>query len=117
MHLDALAAGLEVLGLKKLFSQFPQVCKPILVSSGVLDGESVRSLLRPQPKENDMNTDELRVWKYLLFFIDNASEEGTYVSCSNSVNFLKTHSSELCGQGKQPHDHTLITVYLRIPFY
>lgn len=65
-----------MLGVKGLFSQFPEVCKPVLVSSGVLDGESVRSLLKPQIKEKDMNTDELRVWDYLLCFIDNASEEG-----------------------------------------
>lgn len=68
-----------MLGIKSLFSQFPEVCKPVLVSNGVLDGENVRSLLKPQIKEKDMNVDELRVWEYLLCFIDNASEEGTHV--------------------------------------
>ena len=81
LHLDALAAGLEVLGIKKLFSQFPEVCKPILVSSGMLNGEIVRNLLRPVPKENDMNMDECRVWKYLLCFINNANEEGMTYAC------------------------------------
>lgn len=65
-----------MLGVKSLFSLFPEVCKSALVSDGVLDGERVRSLLKPQTKEKDMNADELCVWKYLMCFIDDASEEG-----------------------------------------
>ena len=73
------------------------MCKPILVSSGVLEGKGVRSLLRPEPEENDMNTDELRVWKYLLCFIDNASEEGMYVTYIIILCYL---TLEIFGWGK-----------------
>ena len=96
LHLDALAKGLEVLGVKKLFLYFPEVCKPVLVSSGVIDGESVMNLLRPQPKEKDMNMNELRVWKYLLCFIDNATEEG----------IVRLRISISC--------HILIAIYMQI---
>ena len=64
------------------------------MSDGVLDGAKMRSLLKPQTKEEDMNADELRVWKYLMCFIDDASEEGVYfhlLSINSSIIVIYLH--------------------------
>jgi len=62
--------------VQTLISNFPTVCKSVFVSDGILEGETVTSMLRPHPQECDMSAEEHRVWQYLLWFIRNANEEG-----------------------------------------
>ncbi len=73
VHLDTFSAGLEVMGVKELITLFPNVMKPLLVY-GVTRAHDVVRMLRPHPAK--MNKEELRVWQFLLEFINGANEEG-----------------------------------------
>ena len=74
IFLDAIGNGLEVLGMCTLISHFPEVFKAAFVSSGRLGSNDVRELLKPVTTNIDI--DQIRVWGYLLMFIDQASESG-----------------------------------------
>ncbi len=64
VHLDTFSAGLEVMGVKELITLF----------SNVTRAHDVVRMLRPHPAK--MNKEELRVWQFLLEFINGANEEG-----------------------------------------
>ncbi len=76
VFLDALASGLEVLGVKTLISKFPLVMKNAFVSDGVVKSEDVGRILKPNPSVMTMDENQLRVWEYLLAFINQADEKG-----------------------------------------
>ena len=85
-----MAKGLEVLGVQTLISNFPAMCRSVLVSDGIIDGGKVTSILRPHPTESALGSEEHQVWQYLLSFINNASEEGdlgSYKCCENILLF------------------------------
>ena len=73
IFLDAIGNGLEVLGMRTLISHFPELFKAAFVSSGRLGSNDVRELLKPV---TNMDIDQIRVWGYLLMFIDQTSETG-----------------------------------------
>ena len=73
IFLDAIGNGLEVLGMRTLISHFPEVFKAAFVSSCRLGSNDVRELLKPV---TNMDIDQIRVWGYLLMFIDQANETG-----------------------------------------
>ena len=73
VHLDAFSAGLDVLGVKELITTFPHVMKPLFVY-GTTRAHDVVRMLRPYPAE--MKQEEIRVWQFLLEFIQSSSEEG-----------------------------------------
>lgn len=76
IYLDEFASGLEVLGLKTLISHFPETLKPLFVSTGELKAREVVELSKPNPSVSNMDEYQLRVWGYLLGFIDQASGAG-----------------------------------------
>ena len=76
IYLDAFASGLEVFGLKTLISHFPEILKPLFVSTGEIKPVEVIELLKPRPSVSSMDEYQRRVWGYLLAFIDRASGAG-----------------------------------------
>lgn len=69
MYLDALANGLEVLGVHSLITHFPDY---------YLKADDVIAMLKPQPVVSLMNDCEYRLWKfnYLNTFLYEADNKG-----------------------------------------
>ena len=62
IYLDAFANGLEVLGVKSLISQFPEVFKPLFISDGkVVEAKEVVKLLKPTPSVLFMYENQCRI--------------------------------------------------------
>lgn len=59
-------------GVKKAISTFPHVMRSLFVSSGKIQPSDVRKMFRPEPHVMSMNTMQLRVWDFLLSFVDTA---------------------------------------------
>ena len=78
-YLDALARGLEVLGVKTLISLFPEICKPAFVSDGKVKPYQVVAMLRPAVDINEMNVNQRKVWGFLLNFVNKIEEAGMYI--------------------------------------
>ena len=76
MYLDALANGLEVLGVHSLIIHFPDYFKQALVSDGSPTADNVIALLKPQPVVSLMNDCEYRIWNYLNTFLYKADNKG-----------------------------------------
>ena len=76
-YLDSFASGLDVMGVKEMIVLFPHKMKQLFVSDGVVNTNKVGNLLRPNPPIMKMNGPQLRVWRYLLAFINQADEQGT----------------------------------------
>ena len=62
LYLDAIGKGLDVFGIKKMISVFPEICKPAFVNDGKLLPSDVLSKLKPvnQPVA-DLSSAELTV--------------------------------------------------------
>ena len=78
-YLDALACGLEVLGVKILISMFPDVCKPAFVWDGKVWSYQVASMMKPVPGVHNMDTNQRRVWEYLMNFVNQVKEAGMFI--------------------------------------
>ena len=76
MYLDALANGLEVLGVHSLISHFPDQFKQAFVSDGSIKPDDVITLLKPEPMVSMMNENEYRLWNYLKTFLYKADNKG-----------------------------------------
>ena len=70
-------------GIKKAITLFPHVMRSLFVSSGKIHAEDVRKMFRPQPGVMNMNSMELRIWEFLLSFVDNAEENGKIAICNS----------------------------------
>ena len=77
-YLDALARGLELLGLKTALSLFPETFKEAFVSDGRVWPYQVLAMLKPAVPVDEMDTNQARVWRFLLNFVDKAEEAGVY---------------------------------------
>ena len=78
-YLDALARGLEVLGVKSLISLFPEICKPAFVSDGKVSPHQVVAILRPSVNISEMDDHQRSVWGFLLNFVNKIEEAGMYI--------------------------------------
>lgn len=78
MYLDAIGKGLDVLGVRKMITLFPEQCKPAFVSDGTVSAAIVTSLLKvtEQRQDSELNDGEKRVWMYLHKFLEEASQPG-----------------------------------------
>ena len=78
IYLDALGKGLEVLGIRRMMTLFPEQCKPAFVSDGTISATIVISQLKvtEQRRDYELNDDEKRVWMYLHKFLEEASKPG-----------------------------------------
>ena len=76
MYLDALANGMEVLGVHSLITNFPDHFKQAFVSDGSLKADDVIVLLKPEPVVSLMNDCEYRLWSYLNTFLYKADSKG-----------------------------------------
>ena len=75
-YLDAFATGLDVLGVKRLISLFPELCKSAFVWDGKFTPLQVVSMMKPATPVETMDSNQKRVWGYLMKFVDTAEEEG-----------------------------------------
>lgn len=78
-YLDALARGLELLGVKTAISLFPEVFKAAFVSDGKVWPYQVAAMLKPAVPIDVMDTNQTRVWRFLLNFVDKAESAGVYL--------------------------------------
>ncbi len=86
-YLDAFGKGLEVVGMKSSISHFPELLKPMFVSSNELNASDVLRLLKPHPSF-DMTDDQLKVWKYFLAFLDQADATGKSICVHVAMFFI-----------------------------
>lgn len=75
-HLDAIASGLEVLGVKTLISHFPHIMKRAFVCAGKVSSNDVGRMFRPNPTVMKMDKEQFCVWEFLLGFFNEAAESG-----------------------------------------
>ena len=74
-YLDALARGLEILGVKTLMNMFPEECKKAFVWDGRVRACEVASMMSPVPSTDDMLPSQ-KVWEFLVKFTEKAEEGG-----------------------------------------
>ena len=75
-YLDALARGLEILGVKTLMNMFPEECKKAFVWDGRVRACEVASMMSPVPSTDDMLPSQKKVWEFLVKFTEKAEEGG-----------------------------------------
>lgn len=76
IYIDAFACGLEAVGVKTMISHFPELLKPLFVSTGIVKAKEVIKLLKSKPSVSAMDENQRSVREYLLAFINQASEAG-----------------------------------------
>ena len=76
MHLQVV---LDVFGMKRMISLFPEVCKPAFVWDGRVRPLQVASMMKPTSTIESMDPNQKRVWGYLMKFVDSAEEAGEIV--------------------------------------
>lgn len=78
IYLDAIASGLEVMGIKALLHQFPEQMKQVFVGVATLKPDSVKKMLCRM--STNMSEGQSRVWGYLLNFINECDDVGMLVN-------------------------------------
>lgn len=77
VYLDDFARGLDSMGVKEMIILFPHLMKPFFVYGGATKVNDVLKMMRPDPPITQMDQRQLRVWQYLLAFINVANEKGS----------------------------------------